>query len=366
MVKFPVLKMEENRVRRQYIGGGGIEKIHGRALKDSDRPEEWVASIVEAKNDGTIEKEGISQVVVQGKTYDLDSVINAEPEYYLGKEQADAIGCQIGVLVKLLDSSVRLAVQAHPDKAYALKYLNSMWGKCEAYYILNIREGIKPYIYLGFNKTLNKEQWKKIIEKQDTRQILSCLNKIEIRQGEVWYIPAGMVHAIGEGITMLEMMEPSDWVIRCEFERIPGRKIPLNERFMGKSLDDVMEVFDLRGYTSERIKQIARLKPLEVEKNDNYLLAECISEAVTDCFEMYDVQIFKMMTLSEDKRLKIVIVIEGEGVMCWEENKIKIMKGDSFFVAASAVNVTIEKEGTKEIRLCIVKPKRYKYSGLHL
>ena len=55
------------------------------------------------------------------------------------------------------------------------------------------------------------------MEKQDKARMDGCFEKIPVQVGEVWYIPGGMPHAIGEGITMLEMMEPSDLVVRCEF-----------------------------------------------------------------------------------------------------------------------------------------------------
>ena len=64
------------------------------------------------------------------------------------------------------------------------------------------------------------------MEKQDKARMDGCFEKIPVQVGEVWYIPGGMPHAIGEGITMLEIMEPSDLVVRCEFERegivVPG------------------------------------------------------------------------------------------------------------------------------------------------
>ena len=71
------------------------------------------------------------------------------------------------------------------------------------------------------------------MEKQDKARMDGCFEKIPVQVGEVWYIPGGMPHAIGEGITMLEIMEPSDLVVRCEFER-EGIVVPEDGRFMGR------------------------------------------------------------------------------------------------------------------------------------
>lgn len=360
-MRIPVLKMEENRVRRMYLGGAGIERLHGRSPKDSDCPEEWIASLVSAQNSEMplIEKEGISKIDLKQQTLYLDDIINTDPQYYLGIKQYAAIGSQIGVLVKILDSAMRLAIQVHPDRQYARQYLNSMWGKREAYYIADIREGIEPCIYLGFKKTIQADILKRMIQAQDIIGLLDSLNKITVRKDEVWYIPAGMVHAIGEGITMIEMMEPSDWVVRCEFERIPGKIFPPEARFMGKTIDEVMDIFDLNGYSQQQLHEFFSPKQTTIEANEHYILKQGISETLTDCYGMYIAYIFDEFCLNTVYRPRIIIVLHGSGMLESDSEKTVFSSGDSFFIAAEADNIRIRAGGDDSVKLCIVIPKPY-------
>lgn len=85
------------------------------------------------------------------------------------------------VLIKFLDSSIRLHFQAHPTREFAQKHLDSNSGKAEAYYILQVREEIDdPYIYLGFQTPPTKETLKEIIVEQDINRLKTCFEKIKV------------------------------------------------------------------------------------------------------------------------------------------------------------------------------------------
>lgn len=356
-----ILKLEENRVRRMYLGGAGIEKIHGRRPVDSERPEEWIGSLVEAKNSEMpgIEKEGISETIRKGKPEYLDEVIGENPEYYLGKDHYEALGIQTGVLVKFLDSAIRLPLQAHPDRAYARKYLASPWGKMECYYILDVREGIDPYIYLGFQHAPARETWKRMVERQELEAMEGCFERIPVQKGEFWHIPAGMVHAIGQGITMVEIMEPSDWVIRCEFEPQKGRRFPYEARYMGKSIDEVMEIFDFQEYSPDKIRQKACRKPETVWADHRGKQLRMITEEETGCFRVDILELQKSQSLQKENRLMILLVLDGEGKLSCKQLQVNIKKGDSFFLAAAETEFEIAVSSQSPIKLCAVMPKAY-------
>ena len=128
---------------------------------------------------------------------------------------------------------MRLHVQAHPSTRFANEVMGMPYGKLECYYILHVRDGISPYIRLGFQQYARKRWLEGNCGETGTRPGWNgCFEKIPVQVGEVWYIPGGMPHAIGEGITMLEIMEPSDLVVRCEFER-EGIVVPEDGRFDG-------------------------------------------------------------------------------------------------------------------------------------
>lgn len=356
-----ILKLRENRVRRMYMGGAGIEKIHGRKPVDSEYPEEWIGSVVEAHNSEMtpVYREGISKAFIDGDCKYLDEIIKKEPQYYLGKAHYEMLGIQTGVLVKYLDSAMRLALQAHPDRAYARLHLDSSWGKMECYYILDIRENTEPYIYLGFQHAPEREEWKRMVECQDLEAMWKCFEKVKVHQGEFWYIPSGLVHAIGEGITMIEIMEPSDWVIRCEFERIKGKPFPYETRYMGKSIDEVMEVFDFNEYTVEEVRKRACVAPEIITDNGKMKRWCMISSEKTDCFSVEIMEIYENHSFVKADRLAIIVVIEGCGQLSCNQIKVEVKRGGSFFLAASACHFDVDVISREPLKLCMVMPKKY-------
>ena len=129
---------ERNRVFRIYKGGLLFHDFFGDEAKDGNYPEEWVASSVRAMNlDSTNEKEGISKI--KGTELYLDEALEKYPREILGD-------CpKWDVLVKLLDSGIRLPMQCHPDREFAKRYFHSEYGKAEMWIVVATRENAKLF-----------------------------------------------------------------------------------------------------------------------------------------------------------------------------------------------------------------------------
>ena len=201
------------------------------------------------------------------------------------------------LLIKLIDSAQSLSIQVHPSDEYALKYENSL-GKTEMWIILDAKEG--SYINLGFNQDVKKEEFPELI-KDDS--ILSYLNKIYVKPGDIYLIKPGTIHAIGEGITLLEIQESSKLTYRVyDFNRIDknGNK---RELHVSKAMD-VLNFSKL---------DIQNLNKKEVIK--------------TNYFEVY-----KGKNLNENKidiiKSSIITIIEGNGFI--EDTEVSKFK--SYFV----------------------------------
>ena len=111
-----------NRVGRVYIGGKLFSAFFGDDSADSYEPEEWIASNVSALNKNSkTEKEGVSKVVNSDLYF--DELVEKYPQELLGSSK------KLRILVKVLDSAIRLPAQAHPDKEFSRKYFNSEYGK---------------------------------------------------------------------------------------------------------------------------------------------------------------------------------------------------------------------------------------------
>ena len=166
-----------------------------------------------------------SKLIYDNKEVNITEFIKSEPinKFINPKIQ--------NLLIKLIDSAQSLSIQVHPSDEYALKYENSL-GKTEMWIILDAKEG--SYINLGFNQDVKKEEFPELI-KDDS--ILSYLNKIYVKPGDIYLIKPGTIHAIGEGITLLEIQESSKLTYRVyDFNRIDknGNK---RELHVSKAMD---------------------------------------------------------------------------------------------------------------------------------
>ncbi len=116
-----LIKLPQNRVWRSYQGGQTLDKLIAKDNPcDSHFPEDWIASVTPASNPGSQnELEGISKVRVGGQDILFTDLIEHDPDYFLGTDHVARYGQQPMVLVKLLDSAVRLQLQTHPTAEFA-------------------------------------------------------------------------------------------------------------------------------------------------------------------------------------------------------------------------------------------------------
>ena len=98
-----------------------------------------------------------------------------------------------------------------PDRAFARQHLRSDFGKTESSVIIGTREigGEAPYILLGFRDGVTEADFRRITELQDTQGQIGALNRIAVHPGDVYMVPAGVPHAIGAGVFMVEVQEPT-------------------------------------------------------------------------------------------------------------------------------------------------------------
>ena len=196
-----------------------------------------------------------SKLIYDNKEVNITEFIKSEPinKYINPKIQ--------NLLIKLIDSAQSLSIQVHPSDEYALKHENSL-GKTEMWIILDAKEG--SYINLGFNQNVKKEEFPELI-KDDS--ILSYLNKIYVKPGDIYLIKPGTIHAIGEGITLLEIQESSKLTYRVyDFNRIDknGSK---RELHVSKAMDVLnFSKLDIQNLNKEKV---IKTNYFEVRKGHN-------------------------------------------------------------------------------------------------
>jgi mannose-6-phosphate isomerase len=200
------------RVKERIWGGQAILKKKGAAVarlaKDKLYGESWDLSSVK----------GDVSVVANGflKGNDLNEIIEVYMGELVGENNFERYGIEFPLLVKYLDCNDKLSVQVHPDDELAMERHDS-FGKTEAWYVVDCKPGAA--IYLGF-KDLNITREEYIAAVAESR-LEPLLNRVEVHPGDVFFIPAGTVHALGAGIEVVEVQQTSDVTYRIyDWDRV--------------------------------------------------------------------------------------------------------------------------------------------------
>lgn len=135
----------------------------------------------------------------------LPEILAERPEF--AGRAVESLG-RFPVLVKLIDAARDLSVQVHPDDAYALKHEGQL-GKTEMWYIIDAEPGAG--LYCGFRREVTPAQLHTAIE---GNTLCELLRRVPVKAGDVVFIPAGTVHAIGAGILLAEIQQSSSVTYR--------------------------------------------------------------------------------------------------------------------------------------------------------
>jgi mannose-6-phosphate isomerase len=295
------------RVYRFYRGGAQIGRLRGVEEPDGDHPEEWAGSVTPASNPGRDEPEAGLSRLADGRL--LREAIAADPEAWLGPGR-DAPG----LLVKLLDPAERIPVHYHPDRAFAREHLGSRFGKTEAWIVLATRTA-EGEAWVGLREPVDRATFRGWIERQETDRLLAALNHLTVRAGDVLYVPGGVPHAIGGGLLIAELQEPTDFSILCEWKGLPIRA---EDAHLGLGWGQALDAADLDTY------EPGLGLPKEARA---FFWADELAEPAG--------------------RFAILLVLEGEGAIDGEPARA----ADAFAVPAAAETLAVE--GDLRILRCL-------------
>lgn len=164
----------------------------------------------------------------------LSDVIALHTEEVLGRSVARRFGGQLPLLVKFIDAEKDLSIQVHPDDTMAQR-MHGKWGKSEMWYIIDAEPG--SYLYAGFKSPISPYEYKKRVEDGSITDVLA---RHEVHPGDVFYLPAGRVHAICGGILLAEVQQSSDVTYRIfDYNRpgLDGRPRELHTELAAEAID---------------------------------------------------------------------------------------------------------------------------------
>jgi len=311
-----LFELPPNRVWRAYTGGKLLDGIEGKAEPcDSNFPEDWIGSATRAINAGREDLDegaGIARGA-DGVEARIDALLAHDPVAFLGPAHVAAFGVHPQLLVKYLDSAVRLHLQAHPSVAWSRRHLDDDKGKTEAWWILGSR-GPHPYVYIGFQRPPTPEAWGRMMKDQDIAAMLACFDRIPVAPGEVFLIPGGTPHAIGEGLLLLEVQEPTDYVVKTEFE-VAGVRLDEQVATMRRGVEGVLDLFDYTAYSKAAVKDAFGPRPCVLAESEDGREEMLLGPPQTDRFELRRIEVGGTFQAATDARYSILIVLEGEGVI---------------------------------------------------
>ena len=315
----PILKEVETRVNRSYLGGKLIDNFLGKEnCADCYQPEDWISSFTEARNKNYIENEGITRVLLDGEEKLITEAVEADA---FGNGRSDA-----GVLVKFLDSAERLAIQVHPTKEYAKKFLNSPYGKTECWHILDTREE-GGCIYIGFKENITREKWKRLFDIQDIQGMLDAMHCFEVKKGDTILVTGGTPHAIGSGCFLLEIQEPTDYTMLLEKKTLDGKVRTPKQIHYGLGEERMLDCFSYIPRTEEEIRNAFFLNT-RIKENVEVL----VDYEDTACFALKRIN---RGIFSDKPEYSVTVVVTADGGSL--ENgteRFALKRGEKYFVPA--------------------------------
>jgi mannose-6-phosphate isomerase len=205
------LLLPPNGVPRFYRGGPAIAALRGAGLGGDRVPEEWVGSTASAFGEGDL---GLSRLP-DGAL--LRDAIRTDPDPWLGPAHVRRFGADPALLVKLLDAGERLPVHVHPDGAFAAAHLGTAFGKTEAWIVVGAAHA-DTAVHVGFRDAVEPDTLAAWVRDQDHDAMLAALHPVPVAAGDAIFVPAGTPHAIGEGLLIVELQEPTDMSVLLEWE----------------------------------------------------------------------------------------------------------------------------------------------------
>lgn len=261
-------------------GGQRLRQYKGMEPNDEPIGESWEVSAVPSS----------TSIIANGPWAGklLTEAIDEAPEEILGKAVNKKYGGKLPLLVKFIDAKRDLSIQVHPNDEMAQREHGKM-GKSEMWYVIRADEG--SYLYAGFNKEITPEEYQ---QRVSDGTIVDVLAKHYVSPGDVFYLPAGRVHAICGGIMLAEVQQSSDVTYRIfDYNRpgLDGKPRELHTKLAAQALDyhveknyrteyadtdnRAVQIIDTP-YFDVRVMEVSKSFHRDLRKYDSFVISMCI------------------------------------------------------------------------------------------
>ncbi|MGM0650356.1 MAG: type I phosphomannose isomerase catalytic subunit [Bacteroidota bacterium] len=237
----------------------------------------------------------------------------------VGPKVYEKFGNEFPLLIKFIDANDKLSVQVHPDDETAKKRHNA-YGKTEMWYILQAEPGAQ--LISGFNKSITKEEF---TARMNDSNIQNVLNFVDVKSGDVYFIPAGRIHATGAGILFAEIQQTSDITYRIyDWDRIDSNGKPRElHADLARDVIDYSPVNKAR--TDYKPKPDLPTRIASSSKfTTNYIhLTKSITKSYVQC-----------------ESFVIIICTAGNMTIGWDEGTLQVVCGETVLIPHEIMEVT--------------------------
>jgi mannose-6-phosphate isomerase len=328
----PIVLAPNQPAARPYRGGSGIAAFRHLRRDDTDpfTPEDFVGSTTSVHGSSTI---GLT-VLEPGLT--LKDAIARDPQTFLGAAHVAAWGVDPMLLVKLLHTGERLFVHLHPSDDFAATHLREPRGKTEAWAIVAVEDGFDAYAAVGFTRPVSAEEAMAWFDEQDTDAMLAAMHRVPLAVGSTLLVPAGVPHAIGPGITLVELQQPTDLSILLEYQGYNG--LTADDASLGLDPATAIAALDRRPWTDDAVRTLAAApRPVRADT------VRLFPESADRYFRAERVRVTGSSRL--DAEYSIIVVTDGTLRMAHRGGSVSISAGDTVLVPFGAGDIEVVGNG---------------------
>ena len=295
-------------------GGSQISKFKNLDSVEDGIGESWEISAVE-DNVSVVENGALA-----GKQ--LDSLIHEAKVALVGNKVYEKYGDKFPLLIKFIDAQDDLSIQVHPDDELAKERHNS-FGKTEMWYVVKAEPD--AFVISGFKEKITPEEY---VEKVENNTFTDSLKKHMVNAGDVFFLPAGRVHAIGSGCFIAEIQQTSNITYRIyDYDRkdAQGNTRELHTDLAKDAIDYSVE----ESYTTDY--ETVENKPVEL------VSCQYFTTNLLELTESFD------QNVSGIDSFIVLMCLEGKCTLKDDrQNEVSIEQGETVLLPAKIKGITIE------------------------
>lgn len=305
-------------LKEKLWGGNQLRDFLGKTTSSNKFGESWeVASLPEGNST-------IANGRYRGKS--LKEIVATSSKAILGAKVVERFGTDMPLLIKFIDASKKLSVQLHPNDTLAQELHDKPRGKTEMWYVLKADKN--AHIIAGFNEPMDTENFQKALNDGTLEQ---KLKRLPVKEGDAFFIPAGLIHAIGEGIVLAEIQQTSDITYRVyDYNRKQKdgsyRALHLDNAIKALKFPSLMEV--CLDYKLDKLGA-------QVLKESRFFTTKIVWIRDTS------------HSIDRKETFTILICVQGEGLIRYDKKKYLIQKGDTYIVPAICDHVALSGQDVK-------------------